>query len=158
MSQLWLGDDHLLHVTSTGYTENYRRSYLRDIHSMLIVHTARRTYIAVMLVLLMIGAAAIMSMADSGWVGYSVLGGIFSIFFIWNHLRGEGCRVVVITAVQQEKIPSLSRLPKTRKVIAELKPLIEAAQADFISVPSAPPVIDPPPLVDSSLPPPLPSP
>ena len=59
-------------------------------------------------------------------------------FFIWNHLLGEGCRVVMVTAVQQEKVPSLSRLPKTRRVLAELKGLIEAAQADLGREPAGP--------------------
>ena len=156
MSQLWLAEDHLLHVTSTGYTENYRRCYLRDIQSILIVHTARRTYNAAMLALLVIGAAAIMSMAGSGLTGYLILSVILGVFFLWNHLLGAGCRVVVVTAVQQEKISAFCRLPKTRRIIAELKPLIEAAQADFGAAQAALPPVMVSVETGSHLPPPLP--
>jgi hypothetical protein len=166
MSQLWLGGDHLLHLTSTGYTETYRRCYLREIQSMLIVHTARRTYIAIVLAVLMWIIAMIMLTAGSGWVGFAILAAAFAPFFLWNHLLGAGCRVVVITAVQQEKVPSLSRLPKTRRIIAELKPLIETAQAGLIVGPveeavietsATPAPVEIPPHLPPPLPPPLPS-
>ncbi|MEO6994977.1 MAG: hypothetical protein ABI273_15320 [Lacunisphaera sp.] len=166
MSQLWLGGDHLLHLTSTGYTETYRRCYLREIQSLLIVHTGRRTYIAIVLAVLMGIIWMIMLMEWSGWRGYAILTAAFLPFFLWNHLLGEGCRVVVITATQQERIPSLSRLPKTRRIIAELKPLIEAAQAELTAPPLEEPVVEAmvaaapvgnPPLLPPPLPPPLPS-
>jgi len=164
MSRLWLGPDHLLHVNSTGYTENYRRCYLRDIQSMLIVHTGRRTYIALILAVLMGIVALILRYNFSGWTGYAILAGVFLPLFLWNHLLGAGCRVVVITAVQQERIPSLCRLPKTRRVVAELTPLIEAAQAELGSPgqPEATAATEPPlvPSVKAAmvLPPPLPPP
>lgn len=135
MTQLWLGEDHLLHVTSTGYTENYRRCYLRDIQTMLIVHTAGRTYVALTIFVLAAIPAIILTANDSGPMGYGIVVAVALPFFIWNYLLGEGCRVVVVTAVQQEKVPSLSRLPKTRRVLAELKVLIEAAQVELVQEP-----------------------
>jgi hypothetical protein len=151
MTQLWLGDDHLLQVQSTGYSESYRRFYLRDIQSMLIVHTNSRLYLALTLLVPMFIIALVMRSADSGPLGYGVLVGIFLPFFIWNHLLGPGCRVVVITAVKQEKVPSLSRLSKTRRILEELKPQIETAQADLAAAPVAEtPGTTPP------MPPPLP--
>ena len=161
LTQLWLGRDHLLHVMSTGYTETYRRFYLRDIQSILIVHTARRTYLALALTgPVMIGLAILVS-AGAGPAGYGILAAAFLPFFLWNHLLGAGCRVVIITAVQQEKVPALSRLPKTRRILAELRPRIEAAQADLVSTPVAVAVDRPAPVPDEtvrSVPPPLPPP
>ena len=162
MSQLWLGGDHLLHLTSTGYTETYRRCYLRDIQSMLIVHTARRTYLAIILVVLMWIIAMVMLVKGSGWGGYAILTAAFFPFFLWNYFLGAGCRVVVITAVQQERVPSLSRLPKTRRIIAELKPLIEAAQVELMAPPLEEPMVEAsaatiPVEIPPLLPPPLPS-
>jgi len=140
LSQLWLGPDHLLHVQSTGYTESYRRFYLRDIQCLLIVHTARRTYLALTLVILFFVVAAIMAGVGSGTGGYVILAVVFLPFFLWNHLLGPGCRAVLVTAVHQENIAALSRLPKTRRIVAELKALIEAAQVDLAAepVPAAP--------------------
>lgn len=163
LSQLCLAPDHLLHITSTGYSETYRRFFLRDIQALLIVHTARRVLYASAFVIVGLFALMIVHSADSGAIGMGIVGGIVAALLLWNHLRGAGCRVVVITAVQQENINALCRLPRTHKILAELRPLIEAAQADLAlaaaAVPagapadaglSAPPI--PPPL-----PPPLPS-
>ena len=38
-SSLWLGKDHLLRIDSSGYTENYRRFFLRDIQAVIIRKT-----------------------------------------------------------------------------------------------------------------------
>jgi len=162
MTQLWLGGDHLLHVVSTGYTETYRRFYLRDIQTMLLVHTARRTYFALTLAVLLLITASIVYAADGGPLAYGIAAVIFLPLFVWNHLLGVGCRVVVVTAVQQERVASFCRLPKTRRIIEELKPLIETAQAGLDVGPDplaatedSPPVS---PEVASPLPPPLPPP
>jgi hypothetical protein len=154
-TQLWLGPDHLLHVNSTGYTESYRRFYLRDIQSLLIVHTALRTYVAVAFAALLLIVFLIVRSAGGGLVGYAITGGLFLPFFLWNHLLGAGCRVVIITAVQQENVRALSRLPKTRRVLAELRPLIEAAQADLSA---SAPVVAATPGTTPPMPPPLPPP
>lgn len=164
MSQLALGPDHLLHITSTGYTEAYRRFYLRDIQAMLIVHTARRAIYAAVLGSLALIVLTMVTTGGGGAVGIAIIATIFGGLLIWNHVRGPGCRVVVVTAVQQENVHALCRLPATRRVLAELRPLIEAAQAHLATAPaaasgepaaadaglSAPPI--PPPL-----PPPLPN-
>lgn len=155
-TQLWLGPDHLLHINSTGYTESYRRFYLRDIQSLLIVHTSFRTYAHLALAVLLLVILLIIRGSDGGVVGYAITCGIFLPFFLWNQLRGPSCRVVVVTAVQQENVRALSRLPKTRRVLAQLKPLIEAAQADLataatLAAPATPGTTPP-------MPPPLPPP
>lgn len=156
MSQLWLGPDHLLHVTSTGYTESYRRFYLRDIQSMIVVHTGRRLFLHITLAILLLLALLITSTADGGPVAYGVILAVFLPFFIWNHVLGPGCEVVLKSAVQQETIRALSRLPKTRRILSELRPRIEAAQA---TLPAAPPPAPPGGAAgpDSSEPPPLPT-
>ncbi len=162
LSQLCLAPDHLLHISSTGYSETYRRFFLRDIQALLIVHTARRVLYASAIVIVGLIALMIVHNLDGGPTGMSIVGGIAIALLVWNHLRGGGCRVVVITAVQQENIDALCRLPRTHKVLAELRPLIEAAQADLAVAGAEPasvsadaglstPPIPPP------LPPPLPS-
>jgi len=86
---------------------------------------------------------------------------LFVPFLIWNHLLGTGCKVVVVSAVQQAVFSSLCRLPKTRRVLDELKPLIEAAQVEHLAVPVAPADAGATPVPPSfaplpSVPPPLP--
>ena len=36
-SSLWLGADHVMQLSSTGYTESYRRFYFRDIQAIFLV-------------------------------------------------------------------------------------------------------------------------
>lgn len=187
MTQLWLGPDHLLQVQSTGYTETYQRFYLRDIQALQVVHGDRRLYYGLTFAGIGLIASLIALAAEGEWPVFAIIWGVLLPLLLWNHLLGPGCRVVIITAVQQERIPSLSRLPKTRRVLAELKPLIEAAQSDLTQLKSsssadaagegAPPVLAAseagaePPLVSASaptspparteppaLPPPLPAP
>lgn len=156
MTQLWVGGDHLLHVQSTGYSENYRRFYLRDIQSLLIVHTATRTYVAVALaVLLLITFLIARGVTDGSPAGYAIMTAVFIPFFLWNHLLGPGCRVVIVTAVQQENVRALSRLPKTHRVLAELGPRIAAAQADLAAAPA--PAAPATPGTVPPMPPPLPT-
>jgi hypothetical protein len=166
LTQLWLGADHLLYVNSNGYTETYRRFYFRDIQSLLIVHTARRTYYATALLVVLLFLVMIVNVNGGGIPAFMVIVGIFAALLAWNHLLGAGCRVVIVTAVQQENIRCLSRLPKTRRVLREIQPLIEAAQIEHLNPPApatplAPPAVPgemPPLLSPASLPPPLPPP
>lgn len=134
LSQLWQGPDHLLHISSTGYAESYRRLYFRDIQGMLIVHTGRRAYLHVALgVVLLFVVLAVSSFARS-WIPWVVTFGGFAPLFLWNQLLGPGCRVVVITAVQQENVKALARLPKTRRILSAVTPIIQTAQADLAGV------------------------
>lgn len=137
MTQLWLGPDHLLQVQSTGYTETYQRFYLRDIQALQVVHGDRRLYYGLTFAGIGLIASLIGLAAEGEWPVYAIIWGVLLPLLLWNQLLGPGCRVVVITAVQQERLPSLSRLPKTRRVLAELKPLIEAAQSDLTQLKSS---------------------
>src|SRR5580698_2302749 len=40
-SALWLGGDHLLLVETSGFTENYKRFYFRDIQAITVQETRR---------------------------------------------------------------------------------------------------------------------
>lgn len=137
LSQLCFAPDHLLHISSTGYSESYRRFFLRDIQAMLIVHTARRVIYASVFAIVGLLALMIVHSADGGAVGMGIVGALTLALLVWNHLRGPGCRVVIVTAVQQESIDALCRLPRAHQMLAELRPLIEAAQADLAAA-SAP--------------------
>ena len=137
MTQLWLGPDHLLQVQSTGYTETYQRFYLRDIQALQVVHGDRRLYYGLTFAGIGLIASLIALAAEGEWPVFAIIWGVLLPLLLWNHLLGPGCRVVIITAVQQERIPSLSRLPKTRRVLTELKPLIEAAQSDLTQLKSS---------------------
>lgn len=149
---LWLAADHLLIVTSTGYTESYQRLRLRDIKGFFVIDSDRRLYWGlpwgVTAVFSGVAMAIALSQEQTPIVSPIFLG-LSLVALLWNHLLGPGCRAYVVTGVQTAPLPSLVRHGKTRKVLARLEPLIVAAQADLVSSPVAagtPAAAMPPPL------------
>lgn len=131
---LWLGQDHVLAVDRTMASEEYRRFYFRDIEAVIIRRTvARQVWNWVLLALILISAgpfvAAWRSSGEGGLLATAICVAVFwLIFMLVNTLRGGTCQTHIRTAVQIEELPSLSRLPVARKVLARLEPLIVAAQ------------------------------
>jgi hypothetical protein len=128
---LWLAKDHLLSVDSMGgYTEEYKRFYFRDIQAI----TIRRTVTwavwngvnALFAALFLFFALSVNDPVGFGFlIGFASL---FGLFLLVNALRGATCQCHLRTAVQTEELPSLCRARVARKVLARLRPLIEAAQ------------------------------
>jgi hypothetical protein len=151
---LWLGKDHLMLVTSTGYNESYARLQFSDIKGFFITKSDRRLgwgiAWGVLAALFLVIVAAHFVNPGRGGPGedFPVISLIFLMIttgaFLWNHFLGPGCRAFVVTGVQTAKLPSMVRLNKARRVLGRLQPLIEAAQADLVgAAPAAPPLIVP---------------
>jgi hypothetical protein len=129
-TRLYRGADHLLQVSSVTFSESYKRFYFRDIQAFIVIRT--NDWLAViglflLLALLLTGLA--MGVGDSA--GSVVLGGCAGLMLVLALIvgvRGPSCRCHVRTAVQTEKLPSLNRLRRAEKILAELTPLIAAAQ------------------------------
>ena len=150
---LWLGPDHLLLVTSTGYTEEYRRIDFDKIQGVITVSSERRTSWAIgwmvvaALSVIWIGASYVTGgrpVVPYFFLGFGLLG------FTWNHLLGPTCKVYVMTGVQTLQLPSIVRARKATRVLARIEPLITEAQRSrlvpdpSISAASPPPSAPPP--------------
>lgn len=133
-SNLWAGSDHLLLVSSTGFTEEYRRFYYRDIQAFLVRKTGRGaawSFIsAAVLALLALLAFTRAPISRDGffWFWTLFLGIPFLIVLLVNLLKGPTCVCHIQTAVSREELPSLARMRTARKALAIVRPLIEAAQ------------------------------
>ncbi len=129
-TRLYRGADHLLQVSSVTFSERYKRFYFRDIQAFIVVRTNEWiviTALFLLLALLLTGLAV--GVGDS--LGSIVLGSFAALLLVIAlivGLRGPSCRCLVRTAVQTEKLPSLNRLRRAEKILAELAPLIIAAQ------------------------------
>ena len=128
---LWVGDDHLLSIDATNYTEEYKRFYFRDIQAFFIVPTARRAIWNGIL-----AAFLVMNLLVFGGLGASstallIVGLILAIPLVINNVFGPACRVYLRTAVQVEGLPSLSRIRRTQKILARLRPRISAVQGSL---------------------------
>ena len=137
--RLYLGPDHLLQITSSGYSESYKRFYFRDIQSIVFQRTAQWKVINwVFGSMTALAAVAWLFEFKSGFSsneGLIVLGCLWTIVSVvplfFNLLGGPTCECQVRTAVQVERIPSLKRLRNARKVLNQIKPLIDAAQGQL---------------------------
>jgi len=130
--RLWLGDDHLLQVESVGgYSESYKRFYFRDIQAIFFLRKTNSWQILNLVLGLLTGAFLLWTVLVKNTGGVIALGiftGVFGLFLLVNALRGPACSCLLKTAVHLEELPSLRRRRNAERVLARIKPLIEAAQ------------------------------
>jgi hypothetical protein len=132
---LWLAADHLLCVESTGYTENYKRFYFRDIQSFTLQKTGEGAVINFVLsiVIFLFAVGALLTQGFGIKIFLLIFAGFFGVLLLVNLLLGATCRCYLRTAVQVEQLPSLARVRKAQKIFARLHPLIAAAQGGELS-------------------------
>ena len=128
-SKLFLGEDHLLSVDTMFFTESYKRFFFKDIQAI----TIRKTISGMVANFIFAGIFGLLAtpalFATGGErIGWLIAAGIFLVILLGNSLRGATCICHIKTAVQNEQLPSLSRLPRARKFLARLQPLIAQAQ------------------------------
>jgi hypothetical protein len=132
--RLYLGADHLLQVSSSGFTESYKRFYFRDIRFI----TLRKTYVgkaanAVLgATVAVFGIPSLFTSAPVTIVLVS-LAGLFGIGLAANLAQGPTCICHIGTAVQHERLRSLSRLRRGRRVLERLRPEIARAQGEVVA-------------------------
>jgi hypothetical protein len=130
---LWLAQDHILNVDNRGFAEDYKRFYFRDIQAIIMRRTNRGKVWNLILISL-IGLIVLFAFSFGEMVtvlSWLIVAGIFGIILIVNWLRGPTCTCHIITAVQQETLPSLDRLKIAEKVINILKRYIQEAQGEI---------------------------
>jgi hypothetical protein len=133
---LWLGDDHLLGVESSGFSEDYHRFYFKDIQAIIARKTARSKIwsgvLAALLVLAAIAAfMAIRKHQSMGATVYAVLGGGFLVGLAINLFRGTSCVCHVQMPLAIHEWPSLRRFKQVRRLLEELRPRIQTFQGSL---------------------------
>jgi uncharacterized integral membrane protein len=128
---LWLGDDHLMSVESTGYSEEYTRFYFKDIQAVIIRRTRTgKVWNGVLGTILACFAIAVI--ANGSDRSMQIFVAVFSLPFLLlllvNLFRGETCSCHVRTPVGMEELPALDRVRKTKKILARLRLLITECQ------------------------------
>jgi hypothetical protein len=129
--RLWLGDDHLLQVEAAGgYSETYKRFYFRDIQAIIIQKTktwfVANTVLGVLTGLFLLWGISVHD--EGGRIFLGFMTGLLGLFLLVSLLRGPSCVCFLKTAVHMEELPSLRRRRNAERVLARIKPLIEAAQ------------------------------
>jgi hypothetical protein len=132
-SSLWLGPDHLLCIDSTGFTENYKRFYFRDIQAVIVRKTDGYKYwsLGLGIVGLFFAIIAAVTSDSVGRIVWFSFAGLFWLIMSLNLALGPTTACYLQTAVQNEQLPSVVRLRKARKVLNILRPLIASAQGEL---------------------------
>ena len=132
-SHVWLGDDHLLLVTSSGYSEEYRRFFFSDIQAFTISKTPRGAIVnGVFGGLTILFGALGFATPNPGALFLWVVALICGMTVAINAALGPTCSLQVQTAIARHPLPPLNRLRRARKVLARIQPLIVAAQGELL--------------------------
>lgn len=127
--RLYQAADHLLQVSSSGFIETYRRFYFRDIQAIVVHETVKgRNWNAVWTFLGALCVIAALQVGNPAAIVWWSVAGIFLLLLILNIAGGPTCVCQIRTAVQTRPLPSLGRLRRAVRIIAQLRPHLEAAQ------------------------------
>jgi len=119
-SRMYHGPDHLLIVQSTGYTEEYKRIFYRDIRYIEIRRNRNQLILAVISgAFLLLFLALYFLKLPVAVVAMFCLP--FLIWFLINLFRGPTCECYVATSVQILKIPTPARVKKVPRLIGFLR-------------------------------------
>ena len=130
--RLYQAPDHLLQVSSNGFTETYRRFYYRDIQSISLRASLHgKIWNAIWGFLFFLPSMVALQVDNPAAIVWWGIAGIFLLLLIINVARGPTCVCQIRTAVQTRALPSLNRLRRAGNVIAQLRPLIEIAQGSL---------------------------
>lgn len=130
LARLYAGDDHLLLVENSGFSEDYRRFAYRDVQALVVVRSNRfwGWLLALSLPTLAFGLPSAFSWegfgAAAGWVATL----LFAIPLLVHVLRGPTCRATLFTAVQRVELGSLGRVRAVARAFPEIRRRVEAAQ------------------------------
>ncbi len=162
---LYEGPDHLLLVTSSGFSENYKRFFYREIQGFILQKTSMNlVWSGIWTSFIVIFTAAAIASDGATFIALASIAGFFLLLLVWNLILGPSCKCYVRTAVQVERLPNFKRIHKTREVLTRIENLIALGQGAFTASgaaenisqaePEAPPVITPEPEVRSESAPP----
>jgi hypothetical protein len=126
---MFLGDDHLLCIDSTGFAEDYRRFYFADIQAILVRRTDRgKVWNLSLGIVAGVSGLIGLGLSGAGAITLWSIAGFFGLCLFINALRGPTCVCHLRTAVHGEELPSLNRLRIARRVLRRLKPLMDQSQ------------------------------
>jgi uncharacterized membrane protein YeaQ/YmgE (transglycosylase-associated protein family) len=124
--RLYQAADHLLLVQSTGFTDDYRRLYYRDIGHVVARRTQRQMVLGIVLGVV---AAFTLGIALYAWsqgfaaaaIPVAMGGAVMVLLFVVNILRGPTCVCYITTQVQTVEVPTPQRLAKVALLIDFLR-------------------------------------
>lgn len=118
-SRLYETGDHLLLVQSTGYTEEYKRVFYRDVRYVVARKDRGQIIHGIVSAAIFIGIWSLDLAGLPFWV-VICLSLPIAIWFMVNLIRGATCRTYISTDVQTLEVPTPRRMDKVPILIAFL--------------------------------------
>ncbi|HUR45013.1 MAG TPA: hypothetical protein VMZ27_03975 [Candidatus Saccharimonadales bacterium] len=130
--RLFVGSDHLLLVINSGYVEVSKRFNFRDIQSIIIQESPARL---IWNWVLGFGLGCSLIFVILSWEEFPFrmlmfgLAAVFAIPLFLNNARGPSCTCHIQSAVQRERLYSLSRTETARRFLEEISSRLLQAQS-----------------------------
>ncbi len=131
--RLYAGPDHLLLVQNTGYSEEYKRVFFRDIRYIAVRKTNGQIYAGILSGLLFLGVF-LLNLTPMYWWLADLLSLPFLIWFFMNWLQGQACICQINTEVQILDLPTPRRMNKVPILVAFLRDKTTTAPPDVSQV------------------------
>lgn len=132
-TRLYLGPDHLLLTEKSLFKEHYRRFYFRDLQA--IIWTANRLWLVYALILfslaLLLGIMALIAAGSGAEYIIFIVAGLPLLLGLYCLWQGPTCKCSLKTAVQQVQLTPITRVKQVRKLLDQLRPLIQEHQSGF---------------------------
>lgn len=134
--RLYEGPDHLLVVRESGYREEYRRFFYRDLQAVVVRPTNRRRLLSAIwggLVLLtaLPAIAALLSKVEILPILLGVLALLCTAGLLVNLLLGPTCECYLQTAMQFEPLPALRRMNRAQQFLPRLRARVAEVQGSL---------------------------
>ncbi len=125
-NSLYMGSDHLLSVTSSFFSEDYRRFYFQDIQAFVTRKTSRGRILNICF-----GISALIFIAAAfyftgRWA--DTFAAIFLLLLIINLIKGTTSVCHILTPIQTTRLPALKRVRHTKRALEKLRKAIENVQ------------------------------
>jgi hypothetical protein len=155
-TQLWLAPDHLLLLTNTRFSEEYKRFAFTDIQSIVITQRPSQLVLQIVMIVAALAWMSLWFAVDSKFAkgAIEITGAIALLIPIVDIAKGPRCRCFLRTRVSGELLPPVSRVKTADNFLALLRPVIESVQgslsADTVETPTAAQEPPPPKIVSAS--------
>ncbi len=133
---LWCGRDHLMAVDTTVAGESYRRFYFKDIQAVIVRRTmsfSRRTLLLGLFFFFpaLFGILGLIQDENNLFLLPVLLtAGLLGVALLRHLWLGPTCAMHIQTTAGRELVPSVLRMCHARRIMDEIAPVIQAAQAD----------------------------
>jgi hypothetical protein len=126
----WIGDDHILLIGGTRFSETYQRVYFCDLQALLI--RRKRRFVMQWPYLLLVPLFAFASLRSGGAsLSFGVVAAIMALIALVS--TAFGCYLDLATAVGNVPVRSVAFVWTARRFAAKVVPLVTASQTGVSS-------------------------